>query len=478
MTDTHSANMPRVSTGISGFDEILGGGLFQQGMYMIEGPPGAGKTILSAQICFHHARAGKKILYITLIAESHGKLINNLRAFDFLDDHLIPQCVILMSGYQELKTSGLNGLLHLAARAVAEHRPAIVVIDGYRSIHALAPDNSAIAEFIYELNALITTTKSLCLLLSPSDVSDIWTEKTLMDGVIELYRHATGMRSVREIEVHKLRASEQIEGRHVFTIGSAGIRVFPRLEARVEQSGMPQKDTDTRVGFGLDGFDAMLHGGVLQGSVTSLIGPPGAGKTILSLHFLDHGTTTDEPSLYFGFYESPARLLGKAAKLNMRLGAAYDAGRLEVIWRPALGAGVDELADELLENVRKRNVRRVVIDGMDGFLQSAVRPDRFSMFFNALIGELRRMDVTALYTVEIPLFAREIAPSMVSTPAIVENVVLVRCVQHEATMRRIISVMKQRESGHDLGVREFWIDDHGVRVAHDSGSAQAFLAER
>ena len=471
-----SSTTPRLSTGIAGLDTILGGGLFEHGMYMIEGPSGAGKTILSAQMCFHHARAGKKILYVTLIAESHGKLINNLRAFDFLDDSLIPDRLILTSGYQELKSAGLSGLLQLIAHAVAEHRPAILVIDGYRSIHTLTQEPGAVAEFVYELSTLITTTKCLCLLLSPRDVSEQWTEKTLMDGVIELDRHSVGMRSMRELEVHKMRASAQIEGRHVFTIGSAGITVFPRLEAAVVCTSAAEEDA--RVAFGIEGFDDMLSGGIVRNSVTCLLGPPGSGKTIMGLHFLNQGTMLNEPSLYFGFHESPPRLLSKAAKINMQLGAAYAAGTFEIIWQPVLEHRMDELTSALLDTVRRRNVRRIVIDGLKGFLQSAIRPERISMFFNALIGELRRMQVTTIYTEEIPLFAGEIAPSMFSVSALAENIVLVRHIQREATMRRTIAVIKQRESAHDLGVREFWIENRGIRVAPDSGSAQAFLTER
>jgi circadian clock protein KaiC len=119
-----------------------------------------------------------------------------------------------------------------------------------------------------------------------------------------------------------------------------------------------------------------------------------------------------------------------------------------------------------------------VVDGLKRFLQSAMRPERISLFFDALVGELHHMQVTTIYTEEIPLFSREIAPSAFSMSTLAENIVLVRHFQHEATMRRTVAVIKQCESGHDHGVREFWIEDHGVRVAPDNGSAQVFLAGR
>lgn len=78
-----AANDDNVTTGVPGLDEILGGGFVGGGLYLIEGMAGAGKTILSSQIAFHRVAQGDKVLYITLIAESHTKLLSHLRALSF-----------------------------------------------------------------------------------------------------------------------------------------------------------------------------------------------------------------------------------------------------------------------------------------------------------------------------------------------------------------------------------------------------------
>src|SRR5690606_23783559 len=166
----------------------------------------------------------------------------------------------------------------------------------------------------------------------------------------------------------------------------------------------------TRCTFGIEGMDDMLHGGVLQGSITCLLGPAGAGKTIFGLHFLHQGLMSGEPALHFGFYESPDHLLGKAANLGLDLNEAHRSGRLGVLWQPALECRPDELAFRLLDRVVELGARRVVIDGLEGFLQSAVRPERTSLFFNALVGELRRQHVACLYTAEAPFLEREQTP--------------------------------------------------------------------
>ena len=54
----------RVTTGVPGLDDVLHGGLFTGGAYILQGASGAGKTTLANQICFHHARTGGRALFV------------------------------------------------------------------------------------------------------------------------------------------------------------------------------------------------------------------------------------------------------------------------------------------------------------------------------------------------------------------------------------------------------------------------------
>ncbi|MFL9912136.1 ATPase domain-containing protein [Paraburkholderia fungorum] len=47
--------------------------------YIFQGRRGAGKTILANQIAFAQAREGRKVLYVTLLAESHDRLFQSFR---------------------------------------------------------------------------------------------------------------------------------------------------------------------------------------------------------------------------------------------------------------------------------------------------------------------------------------------------------------------------------------------------------------
>ena len=56
----------RISTGNSGLDSILRGGLPPNRLYLLEGAPGSGKTTFALQFLLEGIRQGERCLYITL----------------------------------------------------------------------------------------------------------------------------------------------------------------------------------------------------------------------------------------------------------------------------------------------------------------------------------------------------------------------------------------------------------------------------
>ncbi|WP_395517867.1 RAD55 family ATPase [Pseudorhizobium flavum] len=78
-------SLSRIISGVDGLDEVLGGGLVEGASYIVQGQPGAGKTIMANQVAFANVRAGRKVLYITLLAETHDRLFQVLGTLDFFD---------------------------------------------------------------------------------------------------------------------------------------------------------------------------------------------------------------------------------------------------------------------------------------------------------------------------------------------------------------------------------------------------------
>jgi circadian clock protein KaiC len=90
-----TASPTRTSTGVPGLDDILGGGLTPNRVYLVEGTPGTGKTTLALQFLLEGAQRGEKGLYITLsetsgelhsVAASHGWSLDALSLFELVND--------------------------------------------------------------------------------------------------------------------------------------------------------------------------------------------------------------------------------------------------------------------------------------------------------------------------------------------------------------------------------------------------------
>jgi circadian clock protein KaiC len=221
----------------------------------------------------------------------------------------------------------------------------------------------------------------------------------------------------------------------------------------------------------------MLGGGLPEGTVTGVLGPSGIGKTTLGLHYAC-GSGAAEPGLFFGFYETPPRLLQQAAILGLDLGGAAGRGEVEILWQPA-GEGLqDALAHRLLDAVGRRGVRRLFLDGLGGFVEASVEPGRLVRFFSALVNELRAGGVTTLYTME----TRDVVGPGIELPvsgisSLVENLVALRYLEHHARSRRLLSVVKVRGSGFDPALREFVIEGgRGVSLAGAFEGAEGLLS--
>lgn len=233
-----------------------------------------------------------------------------------------------------------------------------------------------------------------------------------------------------------------------------------------------------RLSFGIPTLDVMLRGGLVAGSVTNLLGAAGAGKTLLGLKFLDEGLRRGESALYVGFFESPERLIAKARGVGIHLAQRLKSKRLQILWQPPLEVILDETLEKLLLAVRERKVKRLFIDGIDGFRQSAFYSVRLDRFFAAMSNVLRTEGVTTIVTEETPLFSAEITSSTLNLSAVVENIIVLRYVELGARLVRLISIIKTRESGHEASIRELQLTSRGIHVVESFDRVEQVLTGR
>jgi circadian clock protein KaiC len=467
-----------VASGIRRLDYILRGGLLEGGTYAVLGPPGSGKTILGNQFCFNHATLnGGRCVYLSLLVESHAKMIRHLSSLDFFDANLIPDRIYYVSGYSALREGGPDALLALLRATLQDRKANLLVVDGLESIRQLGEGERRIKEFIHELQAFTAMIGCTTLLLSLKEAVHTSTENAVVDGIIELTDELIGPRAVRELVVHKFRGGGYLRGRHEVEIGSVGMVVHPRTEIQFDQPPGRATEERVRMPFGVRQLDEMLSGGLPSGSTTALLGAPGTGKTMLGLSFLVKGARQGQKGIYFGFYEPPPRLMEKAGQVGIELKRFADEGLIEVIWQPPLEHMLDALAEQLLEKIRAKESprRRLFIDGIEGFRAASVYHERMPRFLSAFTNQLRAFDVTAVVTEELPLFHPDIDMPNPELANVVETVILLRYVELGSQLHRLISIMKMRESRYDTSLREFRITDEGLEVAASFESAEAIL---
>lgn len=461
---TLSPRIPLLNTGVAGLDDILGGGFPAHSLYLLQGLAGSGKTTLACQIGFHHAHQGKKVLILTLIAETHGKMLNHLSSFSFFDEQLVGDRIVFIGAYGDLVRGGLRELLKSIAATLAEQRPDIMIVDGFRTVRDAKPSDLALSEFMLSLSSLVSTMECTTFLLSPTEGNVAESENTLVDGLIELSQYEHGLQLVREIKVFKLRGSKHLLGRHVFQVGEDGIEIYPRLEAVSTLSPAAPSMFSQRLGFGIEGWDRLTNGGVVKGSTTALLGNPGVGKTLMGLHFIYEGLRRGEKCLIVGFYESPPRLLEKARSIGIDLKTYFDNGALQIIWHPPLEVLVDSLAHGVLRNVERRKVSRLFVDGLDGLREIVMHEGRSRSFLAALVNELRVRDVTTFFTQELPYFAQGQLQSEASASMLFENIILLRYIDINGVNRRQIGVLKLRENSYDAANHILLITDEGMSI--------------
>jgi circadian clock protein KaiC len=471
-------------TGVANLDQVLGGGVPRGTLVIVVGPPGSGKTTIANQMAFAAARAGRRAMVLTALSEATSKLIMHLRSFTFYDDDLVGDMVQFLS-LQQFLPGGLEMTGDELVAAARRSRAGYVVLDGFRGVRGVDGDPQSAREFLYNVGTTLSVLGTTTLITSEADPRDpaFFPEATTADLIIGLHYTLVGARQWRGIEAIKVRGGAPLSGLHGLALNADGAIVYPRLEARVAAashgSRMGQLDAgddadamleqqgalDGRAAFGIPGVDDLLSGGLTRGTGTMVVGGLGTGKTLLALHFALAGATAGEPTLFLSFRESRRQLMVKTEPFQ--LGADLRAtlapqGSLTLFrWAP-VELVPDILADQLVTSLDELGIRRLVVDS-SAELERAVaeegRRARVDNYLAALVEALRMRGITALFTKEVrQVGASDLDFSNDAISVMAENVLLLRKVERDGQLHRLLSVIKMRFSGHATGtVHEFTI---------------------
>ncbi|HIV70149.1 MAG TPA: NACHT domain-containing protein [Candidatus Aquabacterium excrementipullorum] len=391
--------MKRLPTLVDGLDEILNGGLFEGGVYIFEGPPGVGKTTLANQIAYTLARREARTLYVTMLAESHARMLQHMEQQIFFDQQEVSAKVFYVSGYRELDQGGLKAVVGLLRGELMRHRPTLLVIDGLVVDSLESMTNDSVRQFVHELQSLVSAMSCTCLILTSGNSNALSAEQTMVDGIFSFEDHGFHWRAERRMHVRKFRGSQIIRGQHTFCISTQGLQFFPRLES------LPLGDGNVKLGkgvisTGLPALDNVLRGkGLFTGSASVVIGHTGSGKTTLALAFAS-ASNPSTSSLVLSCTELSGDLRRLGSEMGLEVEAAISSGALAIRNLGHEDESMDEMGHKLLRLVDELKIRRLVVDGVAGLADTLAFPERGYRFLGRLLMELRRREVTSLFTVD------------------------------------------------------------------------------
>jgi circadian clock protein KaiC len=147
------------------------------------------------------------------------------------------------------------------------------------------------------------------------------------------------------------------------------------------------------------------------------------------------------------------------------------------MWEPPISDSLDAYAERLLTAIRQRGVRRLFLDGLGAFHNSPEGEQRMRQYLPALTNELRALGVTTIYSLEAGnIIGPAIPISFGDLSVLAENLVLLRYVELGATLHRLVSILKVRDSDFDPRLHEFVLTNDGPEVMHSTQSAEAIMS--
>jgi KaiC/GvpD/RAD55 family RecA-like ATPase len=223
---------PRVPTGISGLDEMIGGGFPAGHVVLVTGLPGTGKTCLGLQYLLAGAAAGEKGVFLSL-EEDVAPLLESARQFHWPVDAALSSGMlkVLRIDPKETRQSlhRIQGELGKELTSLAAKR---IVVDSVSLLNMLSDDESGRRATLFALAAACRESGATTVLTAEADplhpeVSRDGLSEYVADGVLLLgYRTGTdGHRVGLSLRVLKMRRTAHVRSVQPYAIGPSGIAV-------------------------------------------------------------------------------------------------------------------------------------------------------------------------------------------------------------------------------------------------------------
>ncbi|MFW6214473.1 MAG: ATPase domain-containing protein [Alkalispirochaetaceae bacterium] len=457
----------RISTGVAGLDVMLGGGFLPGRIYLVDGDAGTGKTTLGLQFLRAGAAAGGRALLITLlqtqseldaIVASHGWHLDGIEVRELPED--VRQAVTTEQTVFEPAEVELSEATDAIRRLVREYNPDLLFIDSLSELAALVDTGFQLKRQILRLKSLLDTLECTTLLsVGPSGGLDARMLETLVHGVIHLDMQVPPFgRAQRRLLVSKMRGMPFQDGYHDALLVTGGLEVFARIEAKE-----PSHPEGKEIPSGKPEIDALLGGGLREGTTCVMSGTSGAGKSSLAALYAYSGARRGVKSAFFCFDERPETFYRRTAGLGMPVENLVGEGLIEMHQINAGTISSGQFANLVCTSVEQNNVKIVVIDSISGYFQSMPGQRELTLHLHELLGYLSSVGVLSILVIaNHGIFGDMEADIDISYLA--DTVMVLRHFEVNGEVRRCIAVLKKRYGYHERTIREIMFDPSGLTV--------------
>jgi circadian clock protein KaiC len=467
------ASSVKASTGITGLDEMTGGGLPRSRTTVLVGGPGSGKTILALQFLVHGARACQEPGIFVAFEETAARIVANADSFGWDLPALQRKKLYFLEAQPgpDLVQSGafdLSGMLAALAAQVKEMGARRIVFDALDVVLALLPDAVTRQRELYRLHEWLLAQGLTGLITGKASAgTDFGGDHTfgfmqfMVDCSIILNHSVVLGVSQRNVRVQKYRGSSFDENESPFLIGATGLevavaRTLGKLDANV---------TNERVSSGVKRLDTMLGGGYYRGASVLITGFPGTAKTTLSGAFAEAACRRGERTMFVSFDSDGTEVVRNLASVGIRLDRYVKNGTLRMVSARTITGSAETYLVRIKMLAEEHRARCLVIDPVSTISKSGNELTAHSVA-ERLIDWSKAAGTTLVCTSLLDEMATQNeggSPLQISTLA--DTWIHLNYLVQAGERNRGMSIIKSRGTAHSNQVRELILSDTGVTLA-------------
>jgi circadian clock protein KaiC len=466
---TKNRSLPKSPTGITGLDEITGGGLPKGRPTLVCGSAGCGKSLLGVEFLVRGATEFNEPGVLMTFEELPGDVVTNARSLGFDLDNLVAKKKLFIdyvrverNEIQETGEYDLEGIfvrLNYAIESVGAKR---VVLD---TIETLFTGLTNVAILRAELRRLFgwLKDKGVTAVITGEKGDGTLTrnglEEYVSDCVIMLDHRVIDQVSTRRLRVVKYRGSMHGTNEYPFLIGETGFSVLP-----ISSLALSHEVSSERVSTGIPRLDSMLGGkGFYRGSSVLVTGTAGTGKSSLAANFVNAASQRGERSLYFAFEESPQQIMRNMRSIGFNLEPWVNKGLLQFhSSRPTL-YGLETHLAVMHQQIQEYKPRAVVIDPISNLINTGSVTEVRSMLLR-LVDFLKSQQITAVFASLSSQGDNSLEETEIGVSSIMDTWLLLRDIELGGERNRGIYVLKSRGMAHSNQIREFVITSKGIDI--------------